>query len=228
MNILNQKDLCGASIGRNTTLSNSMKLEGNYSLTCLTPRDEDRARYAVLRDKATKFAKRSKFWQWVTMPFNKAALAEYANFPLVEKWTSPIDNLVTTVGGNLALDTVLSGSAYTAAWYIGLIGSTGYTTGAALGDTMALHGGWAEESACYSNATRPAPSFSAASAKSKATSAPVAFTITSTATIKGCFLNSVSTKGGTTGTLYSAGLFTGGDQVVNNLDTLNVTYTATA
>ena len=45
-------------------------------------------------------------------------------------------------------------------------------------------------------------------------------------TIKGCFLVSNSTKGGTTGTLYSAGLFTGGDQPVVSGNTLTVSYTA--
>lgn len=141
------------------------------------------------------------------------------------KWSDQIENLVTTVGKNFALDTYLAGSAYTAAWYMGLISTTSYTTGPAAGDTMAAHGGWAEDQA-YSQATRPAPAFSAATGGAKATSAAVAFSINGTTTIKGCFLNTVSTKGGTTGTLYSAGLFTGGDKAVASGDTLNVTYTA--
>ena len=141
------------------------------------------------------------------------------------KWQDTAENLVTTVGKNTALDAYLAGSAYTAAWYMGLISLTSYTTGPAAGDTMASHGGWAEDQN-YSQATRPAPSFSAASAGSKATSAAVVFSINGTTTIKGCFLNSVSTKGGTTGNLYSAGLFTGGDKAVASGDSLNVTYTA--
>lgn len=143
------------------------------------------------------------------------------------KWEDDIKNLVTTVGKNHALDTELAGSAYTAAWYIGLISSVSYTTGPAAGDTMASHGGWTED-ATYSNATRVAPAFAAASAGSKATSSAAAFTINGTATIKGCFMNSVSTKSGTTGTLFSAGLFSGGDKAVANGDTLNVSYTLSA
>jgi len=143
------------------------------------------------------------------------------------KWSDTIDNLVTTVGKNDLLDKYLAGSAYTAAWYLGLISATGYTTGAAAGDTAASHAGWAEDQN-YSQATRPAPSFSAASGGSKATSAAAAFSINASTTIKGCLLISVNTKGGTTGILYSAGTFTGGDKVVANGDTLNVTYTASA
>lgn len=141
------------------------------------------------------------------------------------KWEDEIENLVTTGGKNDALDKYLAGSAYTAAWYMGLISSTGYTTGPAAGDTMASHGGWAEDQK-YTEGTRPAAAWSAASAGSKAMSSARTFSINATTTIKGCFLASNSTKGGTTGILYSAGLFSGGDKSVQNTDTLNVSYTA--
>lgn len=141
------------------------------------------------------------------------------------KWVDHFDNLVTTVGKNFLLDTVLAGSTYTAAWYLGLIDSSGYTAVAA-GDTASSHSGWTESTA-YSNGTRPAPSWGSASSGSKASTA-TAFNINATATIKGAFLISNSTKSGTTGTLYSAGLFSGGDRAVASGDTLNVTYTASA
>lgn len=140
------------------------------------------------------------------------------------KWADEIENLVTTVGKNDLLDKYLAGATYTAAWYLGLISSTSYTTGPAVGDTAASHGGWTED-VSYSNANRPTPTFNAASSGSKATTATT-FNINGTATIKGCFLISNSTKSGTTGILFSAGLFTGGDKGVANGDTLNVTYTA--
>lgn len=142
----------------------------------------------------------------------------------VVKWRDTIANLVTTAGKNDALDKYLAGSAYTAAWYVGLIDLTSYSAVAA-GDTSSSHAGWLESTA-YSNANRIAATFAAASGGSKATSAASAFSINATATIKGCFLITNNTKGGTTGILYSAGLFSGGDKAVANLDTLNVSYTA--
>lgn len=153
-------------------------------------------------------------------------VAEYVNPDGSIGWRIEWDNLVTTAGKNHLLDTEMAGSAYTAAWYLGLITATGYTTGAAAGDTMSSHGGWSESTA-YSNATRVAVSWNAASAGSKA-STTCAFNINATDTIKGAFLTTGSAKSGTTGTLYSAGTFSGGDQAVSNGGTLNVTYTASA
>jgi len=141
------------------------------------------------------------------------------------KWEAKAPNLVTTAGKNDILTNQFKGSAYTAAWYIGLVDNSGFSAYAAA-DTMSSHAGWTE-STVYSNATRVAPSFGTASAGSLASTA-TAFTINGAATLDGCFLTTVSTKGGTTGTLYSAGAFTGGDRTVANLDTLNITYTATA
>lgn len=141
------------------------------------------------------------------------------------KWSDTIANLITTVGKNDMLDKHLAGSAYTAAWYMGLISTTSYTTGPAAGDTMASHGGWAEDQQ-YSQGARPTCAFSAAAAGSKALSSALSFSINATTTIKGAFINSVATKGGTTGILFSAGLFSGGDKAVANGDTLSISYSA--
>lgn len=144
------------------------------------------------------------------------------------KWEDTIENLVTTEGKNDLLDKYLAGAAYTAAWYMGLISSTSYTTGPAVGDTMASHGGWAEDTT-YSNGARPTTAWSSAAAGSKALSAALTFNINGTATIKGCFITTVSTKGGATGILFSAGLFSGGDKgPMASGDTLSVSYTASA
>ncbi len=141
------------------------------------------------------------------------------------KWSDEIENLVTYAGKNDALDKYLSGAAYTAAWYVGLVSLTSYTTGAAIGDTSASHAGWIED-INYSQTARPTASFAAAASGSKALSTAAVFTLSANTTIKGCFLISVATKSGTTGILYSAGLFTAGDKVVQTGDTLSVSYTA--
>lgn len=140
-------------------------------------------------------------------------------------WRDEIHNLVTTAGKNDALDKYLAGSSYTAAWYLGLISSTSYTTGPAAGDTASSHSGWTEDQN-YSQGARPTAAWSAASSGSKALSSALTFSINASTTIKGCFLISNATKGGTSGVLYSAGLFSGGDKTVASGDTLNVSYTA--
>ena len=137
------------------------------------------------------------------------------------KWSEQIKNLVMTGGKNDLLDKYFAGSAYTATWYLGLINSGGTY---AAGDTMASHGGWTENTG-YAAATRPAPTWNAAASGSKATTA-TAFSINATSTIGGAFMTTNNTKGGTTGILYSAGNFTGGNRSVASGDTLNVTYTA--
>ena len=145
------------------------------------------------------------------------------------KWTDKIKNLVTTAGKNLLLDTILAGSAFTATVVMGLKG----TGSAAAGDTQASHAGWSEQGGANAptyTGNRPTPSFSAASAGSKATSAVVAFAITSSGTVFGCFINinGSATKDNTTGTLFSAGDFTGGSKAVVNGDTINVSYSLAA
>lgn len=141
------------------------------------------------------------------------------------KWRDTIHNLVTTVGKNDVLDKYLGlGAAHTAV-RMGLKG----TGSAAAGDTMASHAGWLEvglANAPTYTGNRPSPSFSAASGGSKATSSAVSFAITSSGTVAGCFIcmSGSATKDDTTGTLLSAGDFTGGSKAVGNGDTLNVTY----
>lgn len=145
------------------------------------------------------------------------------------KWVEQYANLVTTVGKNFLLDNGLAGSAYTAAFFLGLISSVSYTA-VAVGDTMASHAGWLEAglatAPAYSEGARRTAAWSAASAGAKALSAGLVFTFTSGGTVKGSFLTTVATKDGTTGTLYSAGLFSGGDKVVAATDVLTVSYTA--
>lgn len=138
------------------------------------------------------------------------------------RWEDDFHNLVTNVGLKDVNDTYFTGSAYTAAWYIGLVNATATY---AAGDTAASHGGWTENTS-YSQAARPTLAFGASTTANPSviTASAATFSITGTATIGGAFVISNSTKGGTTGILFSEGNFTGGSKSVANGDTLNVTY----
>jgi hypothetical protein len=142
------------------------------------------------------------------------------------KWEDDIKNLVTTVGKNLTLDTILGNSA-AGAVVMGLKG-----VGAAnVADTQAIHGGWLEvglaNAPTYSG-NRKTPTFGAAAAGVKATSSASTFSITSTGTVAGCFINigGSATIDNTTGTLFSAGDFSSSKAVVSG-DSIAVSYSAT-
>ena len=142
------------------------------------------------------------------------------------KWREVFPNLVVTQGKNFLLDNGLAGSAYTAAFYLGLISSVTYTAIVA-GDTAASHTGWTEAGAtnapAYSGARRTAV-WAAASAGSKALSAALSFTFTSAGTVKGAFLSTAPTVDAVTGALYSAGLFSADRAGIVSGDILNVSY----
>jgi hypothetical protein len=139
-------------------------------------------------------------------------------------WEDTINNIVVNVGLDDILDKYYKGSTYTAAHYVGLIGTNQVPVA---GDTMGSHAGWTESTA-YSNANRPTLTMGSVSSQSVDNSASKAsFTINGTATIYGAFVTTNNTKGGTTGTLVGGALF-GSSRAVQNGDTLNVTITATA
>lgn len=140
-------------------------------------------------------------------------------------------NLVTDLGARLLLDTILAGSAFTASTFMGLKG----TGAAAVADTQASHAGWLEVglanapqyTAPRKTVTWTAASGTGAGARTKASSGTYTFAIVTTGgTVDGAFLNINGTSAidNTTGTLFSAGTFSGGSKVVSISDTLTVTY----
>ena len=141
------------------------------------------------------------------------------------KWTDTFHNLVMNEGIQNMNTQYFKGATYTAAFYVGLVTGPGSGTTFAAGNTLATHAGWTEntdysgarKAAIFGTATTANPSVITNSAS------PASFTITATATIAGAFLCTVSS--GTSGVLFSAGDFTGGDKFVDSGDTLNVTYT---
>lgn len=140
-------------------------------------------------------------------------------------WEREDVNVVTDVGRNDILDKYWRGSSYTQTVVMGLAGSG--TKAAA--DTQASHAGWLEVGGTNAPAytgNRKAVTMGAASSQSSV-SPQQSYAITSTGTVSGLFMNNggSATKDDTTGVLVSAVNFTGGDEAVNNLDTLLVTYT---
>lgn len=145
------------------------------------------------------------------------------------KWTAESKNLVVNVGLQYMAGTALDGAtARITSWYIGLVGAAASNQFNAT-DTLASHpaagsGGWTEITP-YSG-SRPAATFAAATTADPSvvtnSASKASYSITTTATVGGAFLCSVAS--GTSGTLFSGNVFTGGDRSVVNGDTLQVTY----
>jgi hypothetical protein len=145
-------------------------------------------------------------------------------------WEETFDNVVTTAGKNYMLDNFITGSSFTQVGpYMGLVSSVSWSATAAT-DTMSSHSGWTE--AGSSNAptfsARGTPSWSSSSGGAKSTSSAVSFTMTGSGTLEGAFIvlgsGASSTIGNTSGTLFSAGAFSGGAQPVNSGNVVTVTY----
>ena len=146
----------------------------------------------------------------------------------VEKWSDTFHNLVVNEGLQDMNAKYFQGSGYTAGWYLGLVEGPGSGTTYAAANTLASHAGWTElvpgtaytgnrKAVTFGTATTADPSVITNSAS------PSSFAMLVNSTVvAGAFLCSVAS--GTSGVLFSAGDFTGGDKTVDNGDTLNVTY----
>lgn len=144
------------------------------------------------------------------------------------KWVSESDNLVVNQGLQYMAGVALTGTAQSTVWYLGLYGAAS-TNNPAAGDTMAAHAGWVEVTA-YSEANRPTATFAAATNANPSvvtnSASRATFTVNASTTVGGAFLTNNNTKGGTTGTLFSAAdLQAPGDRAVVSGDVLLVTYT---
>jgi hypothetical protein len=229
----------GSVIGTAVSAEAEANARGHFFTKLYLPHESDLKDFIRLRDLIGRLT-----MQAVCQRMSQAS--RYALFEEIEQHETLMEsidqrllaerdfpNVVATVGKNLALDTYLAGSAYTVVGpYMGLISSTSYSAVAA-GDTMTSHAGWLEAGNANTptyTSPRKTAAWSAASSGSKALSSALSYAMTGTGTVKGCFLvygsGALTTIDNTAGTLYSAGLFTGGDQPVVNGNTLNVSYTA--
>jgi hypothetical protein len=142
-----------------------------------------------------------------------------------EKWVEIAPNLVVNTGLQDMNTKFFAGSAYTAAWYLGLVNGTSSSTTYSGGDTLASHAGWDENTSYTGN--RKAVTFGAATLADPSNinnaSSAASFTMNANATIAGAFLANVAT--GTSGTLFSVSDFQSpGDRTVVSGDVLNITY----
>ncbi len=149
------------------------------------------------------------------------------------KWTEKVvlslhkdGNGIVNEGLNHILDVGWGAVAKVATWYLSLVDVASFSAFDA-SDVMSSHAGWIENED-YDEATRVEWDEDAAASQSITNSTTSDFSMNATVSIKGLFIVSVNTKGGTTGVLWATGAFTGGDQDVDSGDTLKVTYTINA
>jgi len=138
-------------------------------------------------------------------------------------WEDEIENAVVDTGLNELLGVALTGETQTNTWHI-LVTSGAPTPAQA--DTMASHAGW-DEYTGFSDATRIVWQGSRNATAQATNPTAVQYTFNATGTVGGAGLVSTNSLGGSTGTLYAVGVFTGGSKTLNSGDTLDVTATFT-
>lgn len=149
------------------------------------------------------------------------------DLPSLLKWTDYVDNLLVDTGRDEYLTQLWKASAYTAQHYLGFV--DGPTPSFAAGDTMVTHAGWTEFTE-YAAATRPdlTANLGAVAAASLTTSTSISITVNAdTLDCNGLFTTTNNVKGGTTGTLITAGTFTQGNKSVDTNDVLDADITFT-
>ena len=141
------------------------------------------------------------------------------------KWQDEAPNLVMNEGLQEMNTQFFAGSTYTTDLYLGLITGPGSGTSFVSTDSLASHSGWTENTS-YSGNRQAAVFGTATDADPSVISnadAVTTFTMNASAVIAGAFLCTVAS--GSSGVLFSAGDFTGGDKSVDAGDSLAVTYT---
>ena len=219
----------------------SANAQGKYIAVLISPREGKRDKCVKI---VTRIAKLEKYVDYrIIGYFVKKIIdvlqARYNSLTYVVS-TDTFKNVVCNEGKNWMLDVALGTSVAVVGPYMGLISSVGYTGIPVVGDTMASHASanhvWVEAGSSTNyplyTGTRKTCVWSAATAGGKALSAALSFVcVTTGGTVKGCFVvfgtGAVSTIADTNGYLWSAGVFSGGDKVMQVADTLQVSYNTT-
>jgi hypothetical protein len=135
----------------------------------------------------------------------------------------PCPNAMTVVAINDLMDTYFRNGTPSPNWYFGLIRDDNFTA-LSSADTMASHTGWEEGDEYSGNRLEWAPS--AAAGQILINTSFVDLTITTAQTFKGLFIADDNTRGGSTGTLWSTGLFDA-DQAVAVNEEIGLKYQLT-
>lgn len=106
-------------------------------------------------------------------------------------------------------------------WYVGLVDNSAFSS-FANSDVMSSHAGWTEFTS-YTESNRPEWVAGAASSRAVTNASTVDFSVNASGTLKGIFIVSDNTKGGTSGVLWSTAAFASTINVSNG-DTFKITY----
>ena len=223
----NAVEAIGASVARGGNVIEGGMAIGQFSAINIGPREKFRDEYIKIRRQAEELYLKGKHIA------ARMLLTSY-DWMLEPKWNEDFANTVMNEGKNHMLEAGLRTTTTVVGPFLGLISSASYASVPVVGDTMASHATWTEAGTTNApqwtspaSGARGAPTMAAASAGSMAFSSAVSFSISTSGTIKGCFLvtgtGAVATNLSTAGKLWSAGLFAA-DKVVSNGDTLSVSY----
>lgn len=141
------------------------------------------------------------------------------------KYREKFHNDITNVGKDSLLNVYFDAATQLTNWYFGVVNNAAFSAFADA-DTMSSHAGWAEYTG-YDETARVAWAPDAASSQSITNATSRTFDINATATLKGIFVTSDSTKSGTSGVLWATAAFSSTVPVTSG-DVLKVTYTVNA
>ncbi len=145
---------------------------------------------------------------------------------LLEKYE--INNGITNVGKNYLFNVAFNSASQIiqSAWAMSLIDG-GSTPTLSSNDTMGGHGGWTEFT-FYSSGTRVAWGSVTSTAQLVANVTLCQFDITSDGVVSGGFITSANDKGGSTGLLWSTGVFGSPIPVAGSVDSIKLIYQVAA